>query len=93
MRDGFVVASCGLYLPMVAKSPESQTTTYEASWYVSIAAVLVAERPNELRVSMDAAGRTVPVALSWSREEDIIAGADCGSFQGLNWSLEGVIVN
>ena len=28
MRDGLVVASCGLYLSMVAKSPESQTTTY-----------------------------------------------------------------
>ena len=26
MREGFVVASCGLYFPMVAKSPESQTT-------------------------------------------------------------------
>ena len=26
MSDGFVVASCGLYFPMVAKSPESQTT-------------------------------------------------------------------
>ena len=26
MSDGFVVASCGLYLSMVAKSPESQTT-------------------------------------------------------------------
>lgn len=26
MSEGLVVASCGLYLPMVAKSPESQTT-------------------------------------------------------------------
>ena len=26
IREGLVVASCGLYLPMVAKSPESQTT-------------------------------------------------------------------
>lgn len=26
MSEGFVVASWGLYLPMVAKSPESQTT-------------------------------------------------------------------
>jgi len=26
MSEGFVVASCGLYLSMVAKSPESQTT-------------------------------------------------------------------
>ena len=26
MSDGFVVASCGLYLSMVTKSPESQTT-------------------------------------------------------------------
>lgn len=93
MRDGFVVASCGLYLPMVAKSPESQTTTYKASRYVSIGVVLVAERPNELRLSMDAIERTVPVALSWSREEDIITSTDCGSFQRLNWSLEGVIVN
>ena len=30
MRDGLVVASCGLYLSMVAKSPESQTTVYRA---------------------------------------------------------------
>ncbi len=28
MSDGLVVASCGLYLSMVAKSPESQTTTW-----------------------------------------------------------------
>ena len=28
IRDGLVVASCGLYLPMVAKSPESQTTVW-----------------------------------------------------------------
>jgi hypothetical protein len=27
IKEGLVVASCGLYLPMVAKSPESQTTT------------------------------------------------------------------
>lgn len=26
MSEGLVVASCGLYLAMVAKSPESQTT-------------------------------------------------------------------
>ena len=30
MREGLVVASWGLYLPMVAKSPESQTTTYRS---------------------------------------------------------------
>jgi len=41
MSEGLVVASCGLYLPMVAKSPESHTTV-------------------------------VPVALSWSREEDMV---------------------
>lgn len=28
IRDGFVVASCGLYLSIVAKSPESQTTVW-----------------------------------------------------------------
>jgi hypothetical protein len=28
IRDGLVVASCGLYLSMVAKSPESQTTVW-----------------------------------------------------------------
>jgi hypothetical protein len=28
MREGLVVASCGLYLSIVAKSPESQTTVY-----------------------------------------------------------------
>lgn len=28
MRDGLVVASCGLYLSMVAKSPLSQTTVW-----------------------------------------------------------------
>jgi hypothetical protein len=28
MSDGLVVASWGLYLSMVAKSPESQTTVY-----------------------------------------------------------------
>jgi hypothetical protein len=30
ISDGLVVASCGLYLSMVAKSPESQTTVYTA---------------------------------------------------------------
>ena len=31
MREGFVVASCGLYLSIVAKSPESQTTVCKES--------------------------------------------------------------
>jgi hypothetical protein len=31
MREGLVVASWGLYLAMVAKSPESQTTVYLVS--------------------------------------------------------------
>jgi hypothetical protein len=31
MREGLVVASCGLYFAMVAKSPESQTTVYSVS--------------------------------------------------------------
>ena len=30
ISEGLVVASCGLYLPMVAKSPESQTTVCQA---------------------------------------------------------------
>ena len=29
IKDGLVVASCGLYLPIVAKSPESQTTVWK----------------------------------------------------------------
>jgi hypothetical protein len=35
MSEGLVVASCGLYLSMVAKSPESQTTTCSIS-YISV---------------------------------------------------------
>ena len=35
MREGFVVASCGLYLPMVAKSPESQTTVVPVAFNCS----------------------------------------------------------
>ena len=32
MREGLVVASWGLYLSMVAKSPESQTTVYSSCY-------------------------------------------------------------
>lgn len=35
IREGFVVASCGLYLPMVAKSPESQTTVVPVAFNCS----------------------------------------------------------
>lgn len=35
MREGFVVASWGLYLPMVAKSPESQTTVVPVAFNCS----------------------------------------------------------
>jgi hypothetical protein len=40
IREGLVVASWGLYLPMVAKSPESQTTTWKGEKCQSI--ILVA---------------------------------------------------
>jgi hypothetical protein len=75
MRDGLVVASWGLYFPIVAKSPESQTTVYIAQCVVSMDVFTLPETPNGLRQSMDAAKLTVPVALSWSREEDMIVGS------------------
>lgn len=57
MRDGLVVASCGLYLAMVAKSPESQTTVY--------ATLALYDDVSHSRRSKI---RTVPVAFSASRE-------------------------
>lgn len=41
MREGFVVASCGLYFPMVAKSPESQTTVVPMAFNCSRELVMI----------------------------------------------------
>jgi hypothetical protein len=42
--------------------------------FVSMDVFNLPEPPNEPRQSMEAAKLTVPVALSWSREEDMIEG-------------------
>ena len=41
MSEGLVVASCGLYFPMVAKSPESHTTVVPAAFRWSREEVMV----------------------------------------------------
>lgn len=43
MSDGLVVASCGLYFPIVAKSPESQTTVVPVALSCSREDVMFAE--------------------------------------------------
>lgn len=41
MREGLVVASCGLYFPIVAKSPESQTTVVPVAFNCSRELVMI----------------------------------------------------
>ena len=49
IKDGLVVASCGLYLPMVAKSPESQTTVCSKKETHQQRCSTVLETPTQLR--------------------------------------------
>lgn len=75
IREGLVVASWGLYLSMVAKSPESQTTVYKKVESSASRSSSNAD-PTDMRPAdgeeLDGGVLTVPVALSWSREEDMI---------------------
>ena len=66
INDGLVVASCGLYLAIDAKSPESLTTTCRRA--VSHQYFEIFDSASRMRVD----SHTVPVALSWSREVDIV---------------------
>jgi hypothetical protein len=67
IRDGFVVASWGLYLEMVAKSPESQTTVYSSG-------VSAMDSQSTCMATMHHGGvkHTVPEAFNWSRELDMM---------------------
>lgn len=79
MREGLVVASCGLYFSMAGSSVSACARQREGSMLTGkvtgVADDNLSERAAQHLISSRSRWKqhTVPVALSWSSDEDMIA--------------------